>query len=142
MRRLSDAELNVMNVLWGGTAATSDATATATVRVAAASEAADFALGEIVDALKPATGWSRNTVHTYLTRMENKGLVIIDRSGEPHKYRAGVSREDCARRERSNLLDKLYGGATGDLIVAFLKENHISEEERDRLRQLLDEMEV
>lgn len=126
MRRLSDAELNVMNVLWGNASATDGS----------------FTLGEVVDALKPGTGWSRNTVHTYLTRMENKGLVIINRDGEPHKYSAGVSREDCARRERSNLLDKLYGGATGDLIVAFLKENHISEEERDRLRQMLDEMEV
>lgn len=124
MRRLSDAELNVMNVLWSGAAE------------------GDFSLGEIVDALKPATGWSRNTVHTYLTRMENKGLVIIDRSSEPHRYGAAVSREDCAKRERSNLLDKLYGGAAGDLIVAFLKESKLSEEERDRLRQLLDEMEV
>lgn len=39
-------------------------------------------------------------------------------------------------------MDKIYGGATGDLIVAFLKESHITPEERDRLRQLLDDMEV
>ena len=121
MRRLSDAELKVMNTLWEG---------------------ADLSLGEIVDALKPATGWSRNTVHTYLTRMEKKGLVTIDRTGEPHRYGAAVSREDCARKERSNLLNNVYGGAAGDLIAAFLKESKISEEERDRLRQLLDEMEV
>ncbi len=127
MRRLSDAELNVMNVLWEG---------------AAAVPSEGLSLGEIVEALKPATSWSRNTVHTYLTRMENKGLVAINRSGEPHAYSAAVSREDCARRERSNLLDKLYGGATGDLIAAFLKESKLSEEERDRLRQMLDEMEV
>jgi len=122
MRRLSDAELNVMNVLWEGNG--------------------ELALGEIVDALKPATGWSRNTVHTYLTRMEKKGLVTIDRTGDPHRYGAAASREDCARKERSNLLNNVYGGAAGDLIAAFLKESKISEEERDRLRQLLDEMEV
>ena len=126
MRRLSDAELNVMQVLWQ------------------AREAGGFALGEVVEALKPETGWSRNTVHTYLTRMENKGLVAIDRerNGGPNLYRAAVSREDCAKKERSNLLNKVYGGATGDLIAAFLKESRISEEERDRLRRLLDEMEV
>ena len=121
MRRLSDAELNVMNVLW--------------------QEPQGFTLGEVVDALKPATGWSRNTVHTYLTRMETKGLVAINRTGEPNRYGAAVSREDGAKRERSNLLNKVYGGAAGDLIAAFLKENKISEEERDRLRQLQDEME-
>ena len=130
MRRLSDAELNVMNVLWG------------MCLDGQSDRGSALSLGEIVDALKPVTGWSRNTVHTYLTRMEKKGLVAINRTGEPHRYGAAVSREDCARKERSNLLNNVYGGAAGDLIAAFLKESKISEEERDRLRQLLDEMEV
>ena len=130
MRRLSDAELNVMNVLWG------------MCLDGKSDRGSALSLGEIVDALKPVTGWSRNTVHIYLTRMENKGLVAINRTGEPHRYGAAVSREDCARKERSNLLNNIYGGAAGDLIAAFLKESKISEEERDRLRQLLDEMEV
>ena len=55
---------------------------------------------------------------------------------------AAIDRELCARQARSQLLDKIYGGATGDLIAAFLKESHITPEERDRLRQLLDDMEV
>ena len=37
-------------------------------------------LGPLTKALEPDTGWSRNTVHTYLTRMEAKGLVDIDKS--------------------------------------------------------------
>lgn len=41
MRRLSEAELNVLGVLW--------------------EEKEGFVLGDIVEALKPATGWSRNT---------------------------------------------------------------------------------
>ena len=71
-----------------------------------------------------------------------KGLVAIDRSQDPHRYTAAIDRELCARQARSQLLDKIYGGATGDLIAAFLKESHITPEERDRLRQLLDDMEV
>ncbi len=123
MRRLSEAELNVLSVLWSG-------------------DGRSFGLGEIVDDLKPVTGWSRNTVLTYLTRMEGKKLVEIDRSSDPHRYRAAVSRETCAAPERRSLLEKVYGGAAGDLIAAFLKESRISEEERERLKQLLDEMEV
>ena len=99
-------------------------------------------LGTLVQRLQPETGWSRNTVHTYLTRMEGKHLVAIDRSAEPHRYSAAVSRESCAKKERSTLLNKVYGGAAGDLIAAFLKESRISPKERDRLRKLLDEMEV
>ncbi|MBR3706672.1 MAG: BlaI/MecI/CopY family transcriptional regulator [Firmicutes bacterium] len=120
MYKLTDAEWTVLEALWEGC----------------------DVLGTIVDHIRPGTGWSRNTVHTYLTRMEGKGLVIINRSLEPHTYSAAVSREDCARHERNTLLNKVYGGATGDMLVAFLKENKITEEERQRLKKLLDEMEV
>ncbi len=40
-------------------------------------------LGELTEALRQDTGWSRNTVHTYLTRMEAKGLVRIDKEAYP-----------------------------------------------------------
>ncbi len=118
--KLSDAEWSVLEILWRGKA---------------------FTLGEITSALKPVSGWSRNTVYTYLTRMEAKGLVAIDRSGTA-PYSAAVSKEDCAKKERHDLLDRVYGGAAGDLIAAFLKETKISSEEKERLRSLLDEMEV
>ncbi len=121
MVKLTEAEWSVLQVLWGGKS---------------------FALGEVVAALEPTLHWRRNTVHTYLTRMEGKGLVTIDREEEPHRYSAAVSREVCASQERNQLLDKVYGGAAGDLIAAFLKESHITAEERDRLRKLLDDMEV
>ncbi|MFR6379836.1 MAG: BlaI/MecI/CopY family transcriptional regulator [Evtepia sp.] len=35
-------------------------------------------LGDLVSALAPTHPWRRNTVHTYLTRMESKGLVAIE----------------------------------------------------------------
>ena len=118
---LTEAEWSVLQALWNG---------------------GGCSLGEVVGALRDSTGWSRNTVHTYLTRMEKKGLVEIERNIEPHRYSAAVSREDCARQERKTLLNKVYKGAAGDLIAAFLKESSISPDERDRLRQLLDDMEV
>lgn len=120
MYKLTDSEWIVLEALWEG----------------------HDNLGQITDAVKSQSGWSHNTVHTYLTRMENKGLVNIDRTKEPHSYFAAVSREACAKQERKTLLDKVYGGAAGELLVAFLKETHITPEERDRLKKLLDEMEV
>ena len=118
--KLSEAEWAVMEVLWSGER---------------------FGLGEITHALARVKGWSKNTVYTYLTRMEGKGLVRIDRS-QTKPYAAAVERETCARREREELLSKVYGGAAGELIAAFLKESAISPQEVERLRRLLDEMEV
>ena len=113
MIRLTEGEWAILEVLWSGER---------------------FPLGEIVSALRPKMNWRRNTVHTYLTRMESKGLVKIHRETEPHQYAAAVSRKQ--------LLDKVYNGAAGELIAAFLKESHMTQAERDRLRKLLDEMEV
>ena len=118
--KLSEAEWAVMESLWRDTRRS---------------------LAAVSAELKTVKGWSKNTVHTYLTRMEKKGLVSIDHS-LPEPYAAAVSRSDCAREERTELLDKVYGGAAGELIAAFLKESAISREEIDRLRKLLDEMEV
>ena len=100
-----------------------------------------LSLGEITAALKESHGWASNTVHTYLTRMCKKGLVIIDKNTSS-PYKAAVSKDDCARQERDELLNKVYSGAAGELIAAFLKESEISKSEVDRLKKLLDEMEV
>ena len=90
-------------------------------------------LGTLVQRLQPETGWSRNTVLTYLTRMEGNGQVAIDKTLTPHQYR---------EQERKIFVERVYSGATGDLIAAFLKEEKITPAERERLRRLLDEMEV
>ena len=54
--KLTEAEWAVMEALWAGES---------------------FSLGELTRALYPGQGWSKNTVHTYLKRMEAKGLVKI-----------------------------------------------------------------
>ena len=118
--KLTEAEWSVLDILWSSER---------------------MAFGEIVKALEPIQGWSKNTVHTYLTRMEKKGLVEIDRTKE-EPYAAAVTKEMCAKEEREELLTKVYGGAAGDLIAAFLKESKISKKEVERLRQMLEDMEV
>ena len=121
MPRLSDSEWQVLTALWDLDGAS---------------------LGEVVEALRPETGWSRNTVLTYLTRMEKKGLVSIEKEGYPQRYRAALDRETCRARERQSFLDRVYRGSAGDLVAAFLKESPLSADERDRLKALLDDMEV
>ena len=119
--KLSEREWTVLDALW---------------------ELGEAELGSVVDALHPETGWNRNTVLTYLTRMEVKGLVAIQKEKTPHTYRASLDRADCQAQERKSFLNRVYGGSRGDLIAAFLREEPISAEEVAHLRELLDEMEV
>ena len=121
--KLSDKEWRVLDALW---AAGDDG----------------LSLGAAVDALRPSTGWSRSTVLTYLTRMEAKGLVTIDKGASPHRYRPAVRREDWAAAERQGLLDRVYQGSAGKLVAAFVRDGALTAQEREELRRMLDEMEV
>lgn len=105
-------------------------------------QADSMTLGQVAQALATVKHWSKNTIHTYLTRMEGKGLVCILRDQDPHRYKAAVNRDVCAKGARNTLLQRVYDGAAGDMIAAFLKESTISADERERLRKLLDDMEV
>ncbi len=118
---LSEREWTVLNALW---------------------ETNGAELGVLVNHLYQETKWSRNTVHTYLTRMEAKGLVRIDKDVTPHIYQVTVDRESCQQMERRSFLRRVYSGSAGDLVAAFLKEESISPEELEKLRRILDEMEV
>ena len=113
---LSEREWTVLNALWKTNGAE---------------------LGVLVNELYKETGWNRNTVHTYLTRMEAKGLVRINKEVTPHIYCAMIDRESCQQKERHSFLNRVYSGSAGDLIAAFLKEEPISQEEREKLRKIL-----
>ncbi len=119
--KLSDKEWTVLEVLW---------------------DTVDAELGVITERLKNKNAWSANTVHTYLTRMEAKGIVYIDKSVTPHTYKAALKKDECQRNERKSFLHRVYSGSASDLITAFLKEEKISAEEKEKLKKLLDEMEV
>lgn len=99
-------------------------------------------LGQVVSALETETGWSRNTVHTYLTRLEKKGAVSIDKSAAPHRYYPAVSREECSAAARHNLVQRVYHGSAGKMVAAFVQDGSLTAEDRDQLRRLLDQMEV
>ena len=120
MSRLTDSEWKVLQALWAGGAQT---------------------LGQVLERLEGETGWSRTTVHTYLTRMMAKGLVTAD-GRSPKRYSAAVTPEECAAQEEKTLMDRAYGGSAGKLAAAFLRSASLTKEERDQLRQLLDQMEV
>ena len=73
MQKLSDREWMVLEALW---------------------QMGDAELGTLVEQLRPHTDWNRNTVLTYLTRMEAKGLITRTPAEE------GGKRNEIALTER------------------------------------------
>ena len=115
--KISDSEWKVMEILWEKGAATQS---------------------EVMDAL--TEGWNKNTVYTFLSRLEHKGLVAAE--GSPKRYAAVIGREECVRQEEESFLNKVYHGSAGKLVAAFVEEGRLTEKEKAILKQLLEGMDV
>jgi predicted transcriptional regulator len=84
--------------------------------------------------------WTYATVSTLLQRLERRGLVACDRSGFAHVYRAAVSRPEVVNRRLEHLIDKVYHGEPGLLVVHLLKSHRLSPEHQVEIRHLLQNL--
>lgn len=118
---VSDAELEVLKVLWSN--------GPATVRdVAAALK-------------KQRRRLAYNTVLTLLTRLRDKGYVAADTTSTAHQFNAVVTREDLLGSSLSALANRICDGTASPLVHALVRGQHLSRHELADLRKLLDDLE-
>jgi len=117
---VSDAELEVLKVLWnrGGM----------TVRDVAAA------------LRKQRRRLAYNTVLTLLSRLREKGYVDADRRETAHLFRAVVTRDGLLGSSLAALADRVCDGTASPLLLALVKDQRLSQEEIAELRQLLDSL--
>ena len=118
--RPTDAELNILRVLWR--------LGTATVRQV------QSALGG-----EAATGYT--TVLKFLQIMSEKGLVERDESNRTHIYRPRLSEQSTQRQLLRDLLGRAFGGSVGKMVVQALSVERSSTEELREIRRLIAQME-
>src|SRR5262245_61437264 len=117
---IPDSELDVLKVLWDR--------GQATVR-------------EVLETLRGAgRKWSYATVATLLDRLETKGVVTSDRSDLAFVYRPVITTQEVRQKRVNNLVDKLYQGEPGLLVLHLLKSHPIAPDQAKEVRTLLDEM--
>jgi predicted transcriptional regulator len=114
---VSDAELDVLKVLW--------ATGPATVR-------------DVSAALGRRRPLAYNTVLTLLSRLRDKGYVAVDRRDTAHVFRAVVDRDALLGSTLATLADRVCDGTASPLVHALVRGQRFSAEEIADLRRLLD----
>lgn len=77
----------------------------------------------------------------WLQIMHEEGLVSRDESARAHVYSAEVDRREVERGVVRDLLDKAFSGAAGKLALRALSVGDVSDEERQEIRRLLEQME-
>ena len=84
--------------------------------------------------------WAYTTVQTLLQRLESKGFVACERSGQAHVFQAAVSRDALVSRRLRDLADQLCGGTASPLLLALVEEGRLTSEDVRHLRRLLDQL--
>jgi BlaI family penicillinase repressor len=115
--QLSDAEWRVMDALWRGHPAT---------------------VREIHQRLEDETDWSYSTVKTMLTRLADKGVVELSKTGHISSFAPLLSRDDARRSALRQLLDRAFDGTVSGLFQHLLGNTRLSARDREELRQLLE----
>lgn len=119
LHKPTEAELNLLNVLWQ--------IGPATVR-------------EIHEAISKEQKTGYTTVLKILQIMHEKALVIRDESNRAHVYAPANSQVQTQTSLLKDLALKAFGGSTSNLVMRALDESTTREEIED-IRQLLNKIE-
>ena len=117
---ISDAEWQVMNVVWDGQPLTAQ---------------------EVVARLAGQADWAPATVKTMLHRLVKKDVLTYELDGNRYVYRSRVKRANSVKLAGRSFLDRVFGGEPASLLAHFLRSSKLSAAEISQLRQMLDEQE-
>lgn len=115
---VTDAELAVLKVLWARGPLTAKAITEAVYPDGAESEFA--------------------AVHSFLQRLERKGLVERDRSSFVHMFSPAVSQADILGQELETLVARLGSNSIAPVIMKLIDQKRLSKKEAAEIRKLLN----
>jgi BlaI family penicillinase repressor len=115
-RNISPAEWHVLNALWKIAPATAS---------------------QITAALAQKKNWHPKTVQTFLARLVHKGVLRVRRDGKTNVYLPRKSRQECIRAESDSFLHRVFGGAPAPMLLHFVDQAELSQEEIRELERLL-----
>lgn len=79
--------------------------------------------------------WKRQTLNTFLTRLEGKGLI----RRENRMVKTVYSREEYNCMQMKAAIDDMYGGRLSKFVAEFVKENAIDDSEAEELIKILED---
>jgi len=117
---LSEAQMEIMNVVWDRGEAT---------------------VADVWKVLSGRRTVARSTVLTMLSRLEEKGWLRCDQEGHAFRYRAALPREATLGTMVQRLVDTAFGGSAEGLVMALLHGRGISKEEACKIKKMIDRAE-
>ena len=117
MVKISEAELEVMQVIWDKKKTTSF---------------------EIIEQVKEKN-WSKNTVRTLIKRLYKKGAIdILKKDGKTFTYIPKIKENEYQKAESKHFLDTLFRGSMDNLLLNFVKQEELTKQDLESLLKKID----
>ena len=113
--RISDAELEVMKVLWEARR--------------------ELPVTVIREKLQERKGWEPTTIKTLVSRLAGKGVISQEKCGVFY-YKPLVTEQEYNDWVTNNLVDKVYQGNVKNLIAALVNSDGLTPEDLKELREM------
>ena len=113
--RISDAELEVMKVLWEARR--------------------ELPVTVIREKLQERKGWEPTTIKTLVSRLAGKGVISQEKCGVFY-YKPLVTEQEYNEWVTNNLVDKVYQGNVKNLIAALVNSDGLTSEDLKELREM------
>ena len=115
-RLLTDAELELMNLLWSRGGATAR---------------------ELVSHLPDDRAYT--TISTLLRILVDKGFCTTEPAGRAHRYVPAITRSEYQLRKLGAVVSGLFEGSPVDLVRQLVRSETMTDAERAELKQFLDD---
>ncbi|WP_027108203.1 CopY/TcrY family copper transport repressor [Lacticigenium naphthae] len=120
VRQISDAEWQVMRVVWTQKQTTSK---------------------EVGEILNDQMSWKPATTKTLIGRLVKKGLLKTQAEGNHYLYSATVSEEASIQEAMTNVLDQICSTKNGEAIAQMIEKATLSQKDIKKLIKMLHEKE-
>jgi len=114
---ISEAEFQVMKIIW---------------------EYAPVSTNEVVLKLQETTSWKAKTIQTLLARLVKKEALCYEKQGRVFVYTPLVQEHELLEQESNTFLNRFYNGTLNSMVVNFLEQDKLSEEDISELLSILE----
>ncbi|MBO9202677.1 MULTISPECIES: BlaI/MecI/CopY family transcriptional regulator [Niastella] len=115
----TESELEILQILW---------------------KKGNASVREVHEELLPTKEAGYTTTLKLMQIMHEKGLVKRDDSIKTHIYQAAVSKEKTQKHLLNKMIDTLFGGSSGELVMQALGNHKASAEELEEIQKILDNL--
>ena len=112
--QISEAEYEIMKILW---------------------EEYPLSTNEICERAQQTHSWNQKTIHTLLSRLNNKQVISYEKRGRMYYYFPVISQNKYLEQENHHFLDRFYNGKAAPMLSALLSNEKISDSD---LKEMYD----